>query len=139
MFLALSLARMWPPLALLALPAFTRPEAWLHDASLVLSLSLSPMQWLLGGAAAYAQRLKPVQVTEERHMHRNAVDRILSSKVTVFLLSTLYLSLRRQLVFAGVLLTLDYAIAKVSRLYYFLEWGEVEAAAPLYNFVKPKL
>lgn len=138
-FLALSLARLWPPLALLALPAFTRPEAWLHDAGLVLSLSLSPMQWLLGGVAAYTQRLGPEPVTEERQMHRNAVDRILYSKVTVFLLSTLYLTLRRQLMWAGVLLTLDYVIAKISTAYHFLEWGEVENTAPLYNSVKPKL
>lgn len=138
LFVGLSLARLWEPLALVALPFFTRPETWLHDASLALSLSLSPLQWLLAPLAAYLGRVGPRPVVEQADMHRNAVDRVLRSKVNIFLLSSLYLGLWRQLKWACVLVLLDYSIAKWSPAYHFLDWGNLKGV-PLFNSVKIKI
>ena len=138
LLVAFSLSRLWAPLALLTLPAFYWRHEHMYNASLILCLDTSPLQWLLLGGSAGCARVRRGFVEDQVDMHKEALKRIFSRKVQIFLLATMFFSWHRRFFWLFVLGLLDGYICWAAPAYTFHDWTHVPESAPtpLWNYMK---
>lgn len=138
LLVAFSLSRVWAPLALFTIPSFYFWHDRMYEASLLLCVDWSPLQWLSLGGAAGAAQVKRGCVENQKDMHVEALKRIFSRKAQILLLSTAFFQWHRRLLWYVTLALLDGYICWASPSYMFHDWSNVPESAPtpLYNYMK---